>query len=97
MGTSYFNQQHHPFQNIFLFLFFSCVSFPSKNNCELESTCTKCTMRTDLVHLVRIVHVLLSLFLFFQKLNTPEASGKASVAYGDFVGVLQIILTAVLP
>lgn len=44
MGTSYFNQQHHPFQNIFLFLFFSCVSFPSKNNCELESTCTKCTI-----------------------------------------------------
>lgn len=25
-----------------------------------------------------------------------EASGKASVAYGDFVGVLQIILAAVL-
>ena len=36
------------------------------------------------------------LFLLLQKLNTPEASGKASVAYGDFVGVLQIILTAVL-
>lgn len=53
-------------------------------------------MRTDSVHLVRIVHVLLSLFLFFQKLNTPKASCKASVAYGDFVGVLQIILTAVL-
>ena len=53
-------------------------------------------MRTGLVHLVRIVHVLLSLLLFFQKLNTPEASDKASVVYGDFVGVLQIILAAVL-
>ena len=53
-------------------------------------------MRTDSVHLVRIVHVLLGLFLLLQKLNTPKTSGKASVAYGDFVGVLQIILTAVL-
>ena len=53
-------------------------------------------MRTDSIHLVRIVHVLLSLFLFFQKLNTPESSGKASVAYVDFVGVFQIILAAVL-
>ncbi len=96
MGTSYFNQQHHPFQNIFLFLFFSCVSFPSKNNGELESTCTRCTMRTDSVHLVRIVRVLLGLFLISQNPDTPEASGKASVAYGDFVGVLQIILAAVL-
>lgn len=53
-------------------------------------------MRTGLVHLVRIVHVLLGLFLFLQKLDTPKASGKASVAYGDFVGVLQIIMTTVL-
>lgn len=96
MGTSYFNQQHQPFQNIFLFLFFSCISFPSKIDCEWKSTCTKCTMRTGLVHLVRIVHVLWGLFLFLQKLNTPKASGKASVTYGDFVGVFQIILTAVL-
>ena len=96
MGTSYFNQQHRPFQNIFLFLFFSCISFPSKIDCEWKSTCTRCTMRTGLVHLVRIVHVLLSLLLFFQKPNAPKASGKASVTYGDFVGVFQIILTAVL-
>lgn len=96
MGTSYFNQQHQPFRNIFLFLFFSCISFPSKINCELESTCTKRTMRTGLVHLVRIVHVFLGLFLFLQKLNTPKASGKASVANRDFVGVFQIILAAVL-
>ena len=53
-------------------------------------------MRTDSVHLVRIVHVLLGLFLLLRMLNTPKTSGKASVAYGDFVGVLQIILTAVL-
>ena len=53
-------------------------------------------MRTELVHLVRIVHVLLGLFLLLQKPDTPKASGKASVAYGDFVGVLQIILAAVL-
>lgn len=52
-------------------------------------------MRTDSVHLVQIVHVLLGLFLLLQKPDTPKASGKASVAYGDFVGVLQIILTAV--
>ena len=70
--------------------------FPSKIDCEWKSTCTRCAMRTDSVHLVRIVHVLLGLFLLLQKLNTTKASGKASVAYGDFVGVLQIILTAVL-
>ena len=42
-------------------------------------------MRTGLVHLVRIVHVLLSLFLFSQKPDTPKASGKASVAYVGYL------------
>lgn len=65
LGTSYFNQQHHPFQNIFLFLFFSCSSFPSKIDCEWKSTCTRCAMRTDSVHLVRVVHVLFGFVFTF--------------------------------
>ena len=44
-------------------------------------------MCTGLVHLVRIVHVLLGLFLFLQKPDTPKASGKASVAYVCYLSI----------